>query len=63
MSKVIKKPTQTKKRKPLLVVTKPPMMGNGDMTQLQGVETKATAMGYDVLMLPFGASAYVSVTA
>jgi hypothetical protein len=62
MSKVIKKPTRTKKRKPLLVVTQSLGMTN-DPKRCDDVRKQAAAIGYDVIVLPAGVAAYVSVTA
>ncbi len=66
MSKMIKKPTQTKKRKPLLVVSESHGMSmtqqRTDPKRFEEVRSQATALGYDVIVLPPGVSAYVSVT-
>jgi hypothetical protein len=72
MSKVIKKPTRTKKRKPLLIVSESASMAlnstlstsrSPDPKRFEEVRSQATALGYDVIVLPPGVSAYVSVTA
>jgi hypothetical protein len=54
--------TTTRSRKPLLVVTKSQMSAASDPS-LNDLQAKAKAMGYDVLVLPYGASAYVAVSA
>lgn len=67
MSKVIKKPTRTKKRKPLLIVSQSMSMNlsmrTTDPKCFDEVRSQATALGYDVIVLPPGVSASVSVTA
>jgi hypothetical protein len=66
MRKVIKKPTQAKKRRPLLVVSESSGMQltqrRTDPKHLDEVKQQATALGYDVIVLPPGVSAYVSVS-